>query len=177
MEQELGIGSRIKHPELGLGVIVQISLETYTVIFIHYGEKKIARNLEDLEIIEAVPPKDDQVSKEDIEKSLINILRRFSDLQETADLGDKWEGGKLILQPADSSKASKEMPLETFFHKIVMVRDRLRLMEQRVNTSESLTEAEKVNFQQYLTRIYGSLTSFNVLFKNRDDGFVGSTLK
>ncbi|MEZ4951766.1 MAG: hypothetical protein R2784_20600, partial [Saprospiraceae bacterium] len=77
------------------------------------------------------------------------------------------------LKPKDPSMKPKEMPIETFFHKIVMVRDRLRVMEQRVNAHKVMDDEDKVNLQQYITRIYGSLTSFNVLFKNKEDNFVG----
>jgi hypothetical protein len=93
-------------------------------------------------------------------------------MQETVDLGDKWKGGSMILEPGRKELASKTIPIETFFHKIVMVRDRLRVMEQRINSS-NLTDEEKVNLQQYITRIYGSLTSFNILFKYKTDQFTG----
>jgi hypothetical protein len=78
----------------------------------------------------------------------------------------------MILYPGDKLMKEKEVPIETFFHKIVMVRDRVRVMEQRINAS-NLTDEEKVDLEQYITRIYGSLTTFNVLFKNKDDQFVG----
>jgi hypothetical protein len=102
----------------------------------------------------------------------MRILTQWSDISQTVDLGDKWIGGSMILRPGDDNLKDKEIPIEAFFHKIVMVRDRLRVMEQRVNSS-ALNDEEKVNLQQYITRIYGSLTTFNVLFREKDDYFVG----
>jgi len=93
-------------------------------------------------------------------------------VRETVPLGQKWTGGKIVLYPGDLGLKEKEIPIETFFHKIVMIRDRVRVMEQRINAS-SLTDEEKVDLEQYITRIYGSLTTFNVLFKNKEDQFTG----
>ncbi|MFN8863136.1 MAG: hypothetical protein ACK5W1_02390, partial [Flavobacteriales bacterium] len=98
-------------------------------------------------------------------------------VQDIVELGDRWEGGKLLLQPADESLKAKEIPIETFFHKIVMLRDRLRVMEQKINANNKFTDSEKVEMQQYVTRIYGSLTTFNVLFKSKKDWFVGESGK
>ena len=92
---------------------------------------------------------------------------------ETVPLGERWQGGKFILQPADNTLKPKEIPIEDFFHKIVMLRDRLRVLEQNINSSKNLSDEEKVNLQQYITRCYGSLTTFNVLFKNKEQWFVG----
>ena len=104
-------------------------------------------------------------------------MRSFSDVSEVIELGDRWEGGTLILRPSDDNLKEKEIPIETFFHKIVMVRDRLRVMEQRINASKNLSDEEKINLQQYVTRIYGSLTTFNVLFKYKEDHFIGEKSK
>lgn len=171
-EEILGIGSRVKHPQMGKGVIVQVRSDAYEIGFIEYGVKLIKRDYEGLEIIEAVETPEDLVSYEDMEKSLIRVLTRFSDVQQTVPLGQKWTGGRMVLYPGDKTLKEKEIPIETFFHKIVMIRDRVRVMEQRINASE-LTDEEKVDLEQYITRIYGSLTTFNVLFKNKEDQFRG----
>ena len=167
-----GVGSRIKHPQFGKGVIIQIRLDAYEISFIDIGIRLINRNFEGLEIIEAVETASDLTTYEKLEKSLIRVLRQFSDMQETVPIGGKWTGGKLVMVPGDKSLKEKEVPIDMFFHKIVMVRDRLRVLEQKINTS-ALTDEEKVEIQQYVTRIYGSLTTFNILFKNKEDQFVG----
>lgn len=173
----LGIGSRVKHHEYGDGVIIQTKLDYYLITFINVGTRKIPTNYENLEIIEDLDAPDDLVSIEQIENSLINILRKFSDIQETVHIADKWKNGKIIFQPGDTNLKPYELPIDTFFHKIVMVRDRLRVLEQRINSNNKLEDDEKVNLQQYITRIYGSLTSFNILFKNKIDNFVGEKSK
>lgn len=167
----LGVGSRVKHPAYGDGVIIGVTNMIYQVCFIQYGVKTLGRDYKSWEVVEEVSA-DPELSYNNLEKSLIKILSKWSDITEIVDLGEKWEGGTLILQPYDKSLKAKELPIEAFFHKIVMVRDRLRVMEQRINSSK-LTDEDKVNLQQYITRIYGSLTTFNVLFKEKKDYFVG----
>ncbi len=88
-------------------------------------------------------------------------------------LGEKWIGGTMILKAFDKSLQPKEIPIDLFFHKIVMLRDRLRVLEQNINSHKVLTDEEKVNIQQYITRVYGTLTTFNVLFKYKEDYFIG----
>jgi len=88
-------------------------------------------------------------------------------------LANKWEGGSIVLKPGDPGTAPKEIPLDALLHKVVMIRDRLRVLEAKINAHEKLSDAEKVDFQQYVTRCYGSLTTFNVLFKEEKDKFVG----
>jgi hypothetical protein len=170
--QELGIGSRVKHPDFGIGVIIQFTSDTYEIVFVEHGWRKILKTFAGLEVIDVMEPDRDLISYEQIENMVVKVLRKFSDIQETVQMGDKWIGGKIILEPGRSDLASKELPIDAFFHKIVMVRDRVRVMEQRINTSD-LPDEEKVNLQQYITRIYGSLTTFNVLFQYKSDHFVG----
>jgi len=171
-ERILGVGSRVKHPQMGKGIIVQVRSDAYEIGFVDFGVKQIMRDYASLEIIEAVETPSDLATYDKIEKSMIRVLRSFSDIQETVPLGQKWTGGRMVLYPGDKSLKEKEIPVETFFHKIVMVRDRVRVMEQRINAS-NLTDEEKVDLEQYITRIYGSLTTFNVLFKNKEDQFIG----
>ncbi|MFN8152750.1 MAG: hypothetical protein U0Y08_00510 [Bacteroidia bacterium] len=172
-EGEIGIGSRVKHPEFGAGVVINVKSKTYTVVFIDKGQVEISKNFNALDVIEAVEPDTDLVSFSEVERILTQIIKRHSDLQETVPMGQKWVGGKLILQPGNTGLSSKEIPIDVFFNKIIMLRDRLRVMEQRINANDKLSEEEKINLQQYLTRIYGSLTTFNVLFKDDKDHFVG----
>ena len=172
-EGDLGIGSRVRHPEFGTGVIINVKGKTYTIVFTEKGRVEISRNFNALEVIEAVEPDSDLVSFSEVERILTNIIKKHSDLQETVSLGTKWIGGKMILQPSNPGLSGKEIPIDVFFNKIIMLRDRLRVMEQRINANDKLSEEEKINLQQYLTRIYGSLTTFNVLFKNDSDHFVG----
>ncbi|HOY14436.1 MAG TPA: hypothetical protein PLY70_14910 [Saprospiraceae bacterium] len=170
-DQILGIGSRVNHPAFGDGVVIYVDVVAYKVCFIQFGIKHIGKEYSAWTITEAIPTTE-AVSFTEAEKSLIKILRHFSDITEQVPLGDKWDGGTMILKPKDDSYKEKEIPIDAFFHKIVMVRDRLRVMEQRINAS-NLSDEEKVNLQQYITRIYGSLTTFNVLFKNKEQQFVG----
>ncbi|MEO8852313.1 MAG: hypothetical protein ABI359_00945, partial [Ginsengibacter sp.] len=103
----------------------------------------------------------------------LKILRLWNGNSEIVPLGDKWRGGMMLLQPADKTQKAKEIPIDIFFHKIVMLRDRLRVMEQQLNAHKLLSDEDKVNLQQYITRIYGTLTTFNVLFRNKEQYFVG----
>ena len=169
----LGIGSRVRHPAYGDGVVIRLREIAYEVCFMMYGIKHVGREYDKWEIVEAIPAVE-TVSFNEAEKALIKILRTFSDITEEVPLGDKWVDGTMILKPEDESLKSKEIPIDTFFHKIVMVRDRLRVMEQRINSSK-LSDEEKVNLQQYITRIYGSLTTFNILFKYKEDSFRGES--
>ena len=170
----LGQGSRVEHEELGVGVVLNQKVDKTVISFVRHGIMDMTdEELAELRILETVEPDADLVSLADVQRMLAEILEPILPEVDETELGDKWEGGTLIFQPGNPDLKPYELPVETFFHKIVMVRDRLRVMEQRINASK-LTDEEKVNLQQYITKIYGSLTSFNVLFDRREDGFVGS---
>lgn len=168
----LGIGSRIAHTDFGKGVITNVSSTMYWVTFMDSGLETIDIDSE-YEVIEAIENEVDTVSFFDVESSLVAILQKWSDATQRVAIADKWKGGNLILEPGEAGMSTKEIPINTFFHKIVMVRDRIRVMEQKINSSKNLDDQEKVDLQQYITRIYGSLTSFNVLFKAKSDHFIG----
>jgi hypothetical protein len=169
----LGIGTRLQHTQFGPGVIVGVKYAVYQVAFIHHGIKEIDKDDPHLdEIIPENVTADIETSSE-VEKSLLKILRLWGGLTETVPLGDKWKGGTLLLQSGDKSIKPKEIPIDVFFHKIVMARDRLRVLEQQINGHKGLSDEDKINLQQYITRIYGSFTTFNVLFKNKEEWFIG----
>ena len=174
MEQTtLGIGTRLQHTQYGPGVIVGVRYATYLITFINHGTKEIDKT--DTKLDEIIP---ENVTAEiethsEIERSLLKILRLWGGLTENVPLGERWAKGVMVLQHFDKTLKPKEIPIDDFFHKIVMLRDRLRVLEQNINSNKKLSDEEKVNMQQYVTRCYGSLTTFNVLFKNKEHWFVG----
>ena len=172
-QTKLGIGTRLQHSHYGPGVIAGVRYATYLISFIHHGIKEVDKTDNKLEEIlpENVTPEIETHSE--VEQSLLKILRLWGDVSEVVPLGDKWKGGTMLLQPADKSQKPKEITVDVFFHKIVMARDRLRVLEQQINAHKILTDEDKVNLQQYITRIYGSFTTFNVLFKNKEHWFAG----
>ena len=110
------------------------------------------------------------MSPDDLRDVLLEVMQSAMAVEEV-ELGSRWEDGSLILEPANPDLQPTVLPIETFWNKIIMVRDRLRVLEQKINSNDSLSNAEKIDMQQYISRCYGSLTTFNVLFKNRDDRF------
>jgi hypothetical protein len=177
MSTPLGIGSRVDHQHFGKGVIVDTASEFYIIWFkSQQGTKSISKDYAELKVVEEVEActSGETITIADIEQALSNILdQRLHDTQ-LVPIATRWRRGNMILKPGDSTLQSKEVPIETFFHKIVMVRDRLRVMEQKINAHKGLEEDEKIDLQQYLTAIYGSLTTFNVLFKETHHQFKGA---
>jgi hypothetical protein len=169
----LGVGTRLQHTQYGPGVVIGVRFATYLITFIHHGTKEIDKSDTNLEEIIAANVSVEIETHSDVERSLLKILRLWGGISEPVPLGDRWQKGMMLLQPADKTLKPKEVPIEDFFHKIVMLRDRLRVMEQQINAHKTLTDEDKVNLQQYITRVYGTLTTFNVLFRNKEQQFVG----
>lgn len=170
---------RVRHPIHGVGTIKSISEHTVDVRFDDLT-RTVAPETSGLEPAEptATVTALDRPLSTLISETVANVvdqlgLERPSGVVEQ--LAARWKNGNLVLRPADPTVSSKELPIETFFHKIVMMRNNLRVLEQKINGHPTLTDSEKVEVQQYITRCYGSMTSFNVLFKNDGDKFRGSS--
>jgi hypothetical protein len=176
--QALHIGMKVRHPHHGVGTIKSLTEHTAEIAF-DDTLRTIAPETSDLVVAEpvaqltelAVPL--DRLIRETAQ-AVVNALGiEKSDDGPVEELANRWQKGTIVLQPAESSLQPKEVPLETFFHKIVMIRNNLRVLEQKVNSHEKLSETDKFDMHQYITRCYGSLTTFNVLFKNKEDQFKG----
>lgn len=173
MNKPLTVGSRVLHSRHGEGVVAAVKSDIYKIVFPGKGGIDVAKDTAELEVLEYYESDEDQVSVYDITYHIEQVLRKWVDIQDVVLMGEKWRKGTMILQPYDPTLKPKEIPIETFFHKIVMLRDRLRVLEQKINAHPKLEDSEKVEMQQYITRIYGSLTTFNVLFRYTTDHFVG----
>ncbi len=160
-------GDMVRHERFGIGRVEATSDGGIdcTIYFPRLG-KSVSAQEDDLQILS-----DAETTTYDMMKLAVFEVSR-EDIP-WPELGTRWLGGEMILKPGDPKLASKSIPIETFFHKIVMVRDRLRVMEAQINSNKVLTDNEKIDLQQYITRIYGSLTTFNILFKDKSDHFVG----
>jgi len=175
MNEEYSFGTRVDHPKYGEGIVSKVNLTCYEIFFERAGKMEISKSFKDMDIIEKgeEPAARSGLSLPEIEKALVFVLDRYGAIQENIPLGDRWIGGKLVLQPSNPELKPKEIPVEAFFHKIVMLRDRLRVLEQHINSHSLLSDEDKINIQQYITRIYGSLTTFNVLFNDKEYYFRG----
>jgi hypothetical protein len=168
---------KVRHPHHGLGVVKSITENTAEIRF-DDGTRTIAPETSELvaeEVRVSVGGRDVSLAQfvEKTTRAVLNELGVERPGEVVEQLAVRWHGGKVVLHPADASLQAKEVPLEVFFHKIVMLRNNLRVLEQKINSHEKLSDAEKVEMQQYITRSYGSLTTFNVLFKNKAEQFKG----
>jgi hypothetical protein len=173
--QALTVGMKITHPHHGEGVVEKVSANAAEIRF---GNILRTIDPEIAEITVAEPSvKIGEVEvplKQFVQNTVKEVVDQLGFEKPDAvvgQLGTRWHNGRLVLHPADASLQPKEVPLEAFFHKIVMVRNNLRVLEQKINAHEKLTDGEKVEMQQYITRSYGSLTTFNILFKEKEDQF------
>jgi len=173
--ENLHIGMKVNHPRYGVGVVKALTEHTADISF-DDAPQTLDPASADLASAES------SATLRELQVPLASLIRDMADAvvealgPEKKDvvveaLANRWQNGTLVLQPADASLQPKDVPLETFFHKIVMIRNNLRVLEQKVNASEKLSDADKFEMQQYITRCYGSLTTFNILFKNKDDQF------
>jgi hypothetical protein len=173
--ESLSVGMNVRHPQYGVGTVKTVS-ETTAEIQFNDGKRTISPEAAEIEAAEpqlnvsglGVPLK--QFVEETLDRAVHKLgLEKPESVVDR--LGQRWHNGKIVMHPADPTLQTKEVPLETFFHKIVMVRNQLRVLEQKINAHEKLTDGEKVEMQQYITRCYGSLTTFNILFKEKEDQF------
>lgn len=173
--ESLHIGMKVRHPQYGAGTVRSIAERTAQIRF-EDQERMVDPDLS--EIVAAEPQA--AVSglamplSRFVETTIESVLDRlgYENPSSVVDqLGVRWHKGRMVLHPADPTLQTKEVPLEIFFHKLVGVRNQLRVLEQKINSHPSLTDGEKVEMQQYITRSYGSLTTFNLLFKSKDDQF------
>jgi hypothetical protein len=171
----LNIGMKVRHPQYGVGTVKTISEATADIQF-DDGRRTVAPEPSGLEPAEA------QASIRGLELPLAQVIQQTVEaaIQKlgvekpdsvVGQLGARWHKGRAVLHPADPALQTKEVPLETLFHKVVMVRNNLRVLEQKINAHPQLSDGEKVEMQQYITRCYGSLTTFNLLFKEKEDQF------
>ena len=169
-------GDMVRHRAFGRGKLIEVHKSDddlrWRVEFDTEGTRVLAMTEAQLE--ESENRKDTGDMDMDVLKDAIREVLQEESVLGEAGISNKWYGGKIVLHPGSPDLKPKEIPINDFFHKIVMVRDRLRVLEQRINSHGLLDDAEKVNLQQYITRIYGSLTTFNILFTDREDWFVGS---
>src|SRR5215470_12769083 len=173
--ETLHVGMRVRHPQYGVGLVKSLTGQTAEIAF-EDTQRTIAPASSDLQPAEptaALSELQMPLAKlmSDTAQAIVEALGLEPPDAVVEGLAARWQKGTLFMQPADSSLQPKEVPLETFFHKIVMIRNNLRVLEQKVNASDKLGEADKVELQQYITRCYGSLTTFNILFKSKDDQF------
>ncbi len=166
---------RVKHPQYGAGTVKAIAEHTADILF-EEGQRTVAPDTSGLQPAEAHAALSglelplSQIIDQTV-SAAIRELGLASPDAEVEQLGARWHAGRVALHPADSALQPKEVPMEAFFHKIVMMRNNLRVLEQKINGHEKLNDGEKVEMQQYITRCYGSMTTFNILFKDKADQF------
>ena len=173
--EALHIGMKVEHPHYGIGVVKSLSEKVAEILF-EEGVRSVSpegSHLQPADPVATLSGREISLWQfiEQTVRAFVTEMGLEKPESVVEQLGIRWHQGRLVLHPADPVLQAKEVPLETFFHKIVMIRNNLRVLEQKINSHAKLSEAEKVEMQQYITRCYGSLTTFNILFRNRADQF------
>lgn len=174
--ETLHIGMRVRHPQHGTGAVRALTEHTAEIRFDDGNICTVSPEncgLEPLETMATLSGLNIPLATlmaQTVEKTLegLGVEKPGGSVEE---LGKRWHQGTLILKPSDASLQAKEVDLAVFFHKIVLIRNNLRVLEQKINGSETLTSGEKFDWQQYITKSYGSLTTFNLLFKDKESWF------
>jgi hypothetical protein len=173
--ESMHVGMKVQHPDYGMGTVKSVSEHLADIRF-DSGLRTLSPEQCDLKPAEAqaelngltVPLS--AIISETV-AAMVHELGLERDESVVEKLAARWQKGTLVLRPSDPTLQSKETPLEVFFHKIVMMRNNLRVLEQKINGHPQLSDAEKVEVQQYISRCYGSMTTFNILFKDKEDNF------
>jgi hypothetical protein len=173
--QSLTVGLRVKHPQYGVGTVRAVS-EHLAEIRFDDALRSIDPDLGEVTLAEpSMAVSGLEVSLRQFVESIIEgAIDRLGVEKPDAvvdQLGVRWHKGKAVLHPSDPTLQTKEVSLEVFFHKVVGIRNQLRVLEQKINAHPILSDGEKVEMQQYISRCYGSLTTFNLLFKIKEDQF------
>jgi hypothetical protein len=173
--EALHVGMKVRHPQYGEGTVKTISEQTAEIRF-GDGDRTVAPEAAGLQPAEAQVEVSGlsqplKVFVEETARATVAALGLEKPESFAEELAGRWHKGKVVLHPADPALQAKEVDLEVFFHKIVMMRNNLRVLEQKINAHDKLGEAEKIDMQQYITRCYGSMTTFNVLFRNKEGQF------
>ena len=174
---DLRPGLQVLHPQHGLGEVKVLTEKTAEILF-NEGRKTLTEDL-----VSELKPAEPRAKIEGLEKPLRDLIAEVVEAvtgqldlkvdpsEFTPQLAPRWVGGKIVLHPNDATLATKEIELDVFFRKIVLVRDYLRVLEQKINAHPKLNDAERVELQHYITKSYGSLTTFNLLFKEKEQTF------
>ena len=173
--ESLCIGMKVRHPQYGVGTVKALQERTAEIRF-DDGQRTVDPLTAELQPAEpqvAVTglnrPLEDFI--EDTTRAVVQAMGVERPDSLVGELAARWRHGRLVLHSSDPTLQTKEVPIEVFFHKIVMMRNNLRVLEQKINGLEKLDEAEKIEMQQYITRCYGSMTTFNLLFRTKEDQF------
>lgn len=165
----LGIGTIVTHPSIGRGRVIGYEGTSYVVVFKGGDARRIAFSFAGLETEKAEgDPETDR-----IKQAVREVLGEHGMIDAECELASRWLGGTLRLVPGKGDAQAKDIPLDSLFAKLIGIREKLRVLEQKINNHPKLDDADKMDLQGYLTRSYGSLTTFNVLFAEKESHFKG----